>query len=148
MTRILQVLGVVAALGVAVGVFLPLASYPVYGDLSYHRVNQFGAWLVLAFALAALPLFFVFKRRLVFLSPLAVWCTLLYPTIKEKLTEKEQGVLGKALQSVTDPLNELATDLVWDITEFGPGGYVFAGSCIVLTITAVMASWRGFTKPA
>ncbi|MDC1528663.1 hypothetical protein N8600_06380 [Gammaproteobacteria bacterium] len=54
-------------------VFLPLATFPVYGDASYYRIAEVEAWLVIVFSMVAPGLMLYGKEKLAILSPVAVW---------------------------------------------------------------------------
>jgi hypothetical protein len=84
---------------VAVGVFLPLASLPVVGDISYNRVADVESYIVIAFALSAPVLVFLAKHTLTIGSALGIWITLLFPALKNfGQSEEKSSAFGDIMK--------------------------------------------------
>ena len=77
-----QRLAYLGALLFIAGAFLPLASIPVVGDISYYRVDNMSAIIAVLLAAAAPVLIIMKKEKLTVLSPIAVWIVLLWPALK------------------------------------------------------------------
>jgi len=84
----LQVAIYLSALGLSVGMFLPLTSFPVYGEVSYNRIAPIEAVLVVVLALAAPALILAGLGRASIVSPVGVWLVLLFPAIEAVLRDR------------------------------------------------------------
>tara|TARA_E500000331_G_scaffold354538_1_gene407745 strand:+ start:482 stop:703 length:222 start_codon:yes stop_codon:yes gene_type:complete len=62
----------ISATLLAVGVFLPLTSLPVIGDVSYNRVAEVESYIVVAAALSATVLIFTGMPKFTFVSAAVV----------------------------------------------------------------------------
>ncbi|MBT6036554.1 MAG: hypothetical protein HOJ34_02965 [Kordiimonadaceae bacterium] len=124
------------------GVFLPLASIPVVGDISYYRVDNMGAIIVVLLAASAPVLIVMKKAALTFVSAIAVWVVLLWPALKNMGggSDDSGGMLGDLMGKATDPLADFAGDLFMNINEFSWGGFVFLLGLLVLTAGCVMTT--------
>ncbi len=115
-----------SAVALAIGVFLPLTRLPIYGDVSYYRVAQIEALLVVLFAVTAPVLLYLKKKPLLLLPPIAVWLTLLFPAIKSWLTPKgKSGFFGQLGDSASAAMQDFASDLFLNIADFKWGGVLF-----------------------
>jgi hypothetical protein len=123
----------------ALGVFLPLTNIPIYGEVSYHRIAKFEAYLVVMFALAA-PLMALLKQNSkLFIAPLGVWAVLLFPAIKSALTPKgSRNMFSGITDSASGVMGEFAGRLFLNVTEFKWGGLVFIAGLLVFTVVCVL----------
>jgi hypothetical protein len=129
----------IAAVAVAVGVFLPLAKIPVYGLVTYYRIDAISAYIVIGLALFAPALIILAKSRLTFFCSCGIWLTLLFPAIKNIFQSKESGgILDDLMQKARDPLQEFAIDIFMNITDFMWGGYLFIVALLVFTISSLL----------
>ena len=126
-----------------IGVFLPLASIPVVGDISYYRVDNMSAIIVVLLAAAAPILIIMNKEKLTALSPIAVWVVLLWPALKNMGGGSDDGgMLGDLMGKATDPLADFAGKLFTNINDFSWGGFIFLIGLLVLTAGGVMTSLK------
>ena len=141
--KFLQILIYLSCVLIVIGVFLPLASIPIYGDITYNRIASFESYIVIVCAVCAPLLVLVGKQKITVISAVAIWVTLLFPAIKKTLQgSEEQGLLGDLISSATDPLKDFAADLILNVTDFSWGGYVFLGGIVILTISSVLSIFK------
>jgi len=128
----------ISAILLAVGVFLPLTTLPIYGDVTYNRISEVESYLVILFAVSA-PVFLITgKYKLIKLSPVAVWITLLFPAIKELFKSSDSGFFGKLSDRATSAMSDFATDLFLNIADFSWGGYIFLLGLLVFTASCML----------
>lgn len=138
-----QQLAYLGALLFIAGVFLPLASIPVVGDISYYRVDNMSAIIAVLLAAAAPVLIVMKKEKLTALSPIAVWVVLLWPALKNMGGGSDDGgMLGDLVGQATDPLSDFAGDLFMNINEFSWGGFIFLVGLLILTAGGVMTTLK------
>lgn len=126
---------------VAFSVWLPLASLPVIGEVSYHLIAEREANIVIAFCLLT-PLFLLLgKSRLVILPLTCMWIALLFPTI-EQFIKSDEGFLSQATGQANRIMQEFSADLFMNVAEFSWGGYVFLAALVGFTITCVLRAFR------
>ena len=124
---------------ISIGVFLPLASIPVYGDITYHRINDSSSYVVIACVLLAPLVMILNRRKLTLLCCLGVWLTLLYPAITNTLAQNENdGFIDNLMNKAKDPLQDFAIDLFLNITELMWGGYIFVIGLIIFTLSSLI----------
>lgn len=125
-----------------VGVFLPLASIPIVGDITYYRVNNMGAILVALFALSAPVLIVQKKPKLTFISAAGAWIILLWPAIKNIFSGSgdDGGLLGKITKKAADPLADFAGDMFMQLDTFSWGGFIFLLGLLVLTVGCILTT--------
>ena len=133
----------VSSVMLAFGVFLPLTNIPIYGEVSYHRIAKFEAYLVVMFALAA-PLMSLLKQdRRLFIAPLGVWAVLLFPAIKSVLTPKgSRNMFSGITDSASRVMGEFAARLFLNITEFKWGGLVFIAGLLLFSVVCVLKTLK------
>ena len=137
--RKLQVLVFLTSLLVVAGVFLPLASIPVYGDITYNRIASVESYLVILMGIFVMVLLILGKTRTLILPVIGIWIILLYPAIKAQLQKRQDaGMFDKMISMATDPLQDFAENLILNITEFNWGGYMFLASLLILSISSSM----------
>lgn len=124
----------------AYGVFLPLATVPVYGEVTYRDAYPVAWYFVVAFALAAPALLLAKKRRLTVLASIGLWCTLLWQKIEERLFAEEPGVFESMVDAAASPVEETAADFVLDISTFEWGGLLFLGACVVHALSSIVVT--------
>lgn len=127
------------------GVFLPLASLPVIGDISYYRLDNASAIIAVLLAASAPVLIIMKKAALTFVSAIAVWVVLLWPALKNiggGGSDDSGGLLGDLMGKATDPLADFAGDLFMNINEFSWGGFIFLIGLLVLTAGCVMTTLK------
>ena len=126
---------------VAFSVWLPLASLPVIGEVSYHLIAEREANIVIAFCLFTPVLLLLGKSRLVILPLTCIWVTLIFPAIKQFI-KSDEGFLSKATGQANRIMQEFSADLFMDVAEFSWGGYVFLAALVGFTITCVLRAFR------
>jgi len=126
------------------GLFLPLASIPVVGDISYYRVDGTSAIITVLLAISAPVLIHLKKEALTFISAIAIWLVLLWPAIKNMGggSNDSGGMLGDLAGKATDPLTNFASDLFMNINEFSWGGYIFLIGLVVFTVGCFITTMR------
>ena len=124
------------------GVFLPLATIPVVGDISYYRVASTEAIIVTLFAISAPVLIMQNKAAFTFISALGVWLTLLWPALKNIFSGggDDGGMLGKLTKQASDPLADFAAELFSRVDSFSWGGFIFLIGLLTLTIGCVLTT--------
>lgn len=131
------------ALLLILGVFLPLASIPIVGDISYYRVASTEAIIVVLLAISAPVLIMQNKAALTFISALGVWLTLLWPALKNIFSgggSDDGDMLGKLTKQAADPLADFAAELFSHIDSFSWGGFIFLIGLLTLTIGCVLTT--------
>ncbi|NNE38844.1 MAG: hypothetical protein HKN08_11110 [Gammaproteobacteria bacterium] len=128
-----------SAILLIVGVFLPLASLPIYGNITYNRIAEIESYLVILFTLSAPILLFLGKPKSVILSPISVWAVLLFPALKNIFNaEEERGFFAELGDKAASVMQDFAAELFLNITDFNWGGYVFLLGLIVFTISCLI----------
>jgi len=128
----------VSAILLAVGVFLPLTSLPIIGDVTYTSIAQIESYVVIFFAVTA-PVFISIKsHRLLLVSVIGAWVTLLFPAIESLLTPKDTSLLGKLGDKASSVMQEFAADLFLNIVEFSWGGFIFLLGLLLFTVFGIM----------
>jgi hypothetical protein len=126
---------------VAFSVWLPLASLPVIGEVSYHLIAEREANIVIAFCLFTPVLLLLGKSRLVILPLTCMWITLIFPAIKQFI-KSDEGFLYQATGQANRIMQEFSADLFINVAEFSWGGYVFLAALVGFTITCVLRAFR------
>ncbi len=126
------------------GVFLPLASIPIVGDISYYGVDSTSAIIVVILAVSAPILIHLKKEALTFVSAIAVWLVLLWPVIKNMGDGSDDGgsLLGDLVGKATDPLTNFASNLFMNINEFSWGGFIFLIGLVVFTVGCFITTMK------
>lgn len=133
-----------SAAAVAIGVFLPLLHFPLYGTVTYHRAAPVEAWIIVACAIAAPLLLWMRKPRLCPLAAAGVWATLCFPQIREALSRPPTGGdLGRSMADASAGTAQAAVDFFVEIGDFLWGGWVFFGGCLVFTVACLLALGLG-----
>lgn len=127
-----------ATLALIVGVFLPLTSFAVIGNVSYYDAAQFEAYLVVALAITAPVLFMLKLTRLLWIPAVGVWVTLFLPWVKEIMGSGDESLVGQISNKATSVKNEFAADLFLNISEYTWGGYIFVVALVVFTLCALI----------
>lgn len=133
----LQLVIYLSALGLSAGVFLPLTSFPVYGEVSYWRIARVESWLVITLALTAPALILAGRARLGIACPVGVWCVLLFPAIEDAVRARTNNSFQQLGDGVTSAMADFSADLFLNITEFHWGGLVFLLALLVFTVASV-----------
>jgi len=134
----LQLAIYLSALLLSLAVFLPLTSFPVYGEVSYYRIAQMEARLVIVFALCAPAFILAGKGKWSILSPAAVLLVLLYPTLQSYTQSTNQSVLNQIGNDVTAAMVDFSADLFLNITEYHWGGFVFLFALLAFTLAGIL----------
>ena len=132
----------ISATLLAVGVFLPLTSLPVIGDVSYNRVAEVESYIVVAAALSATVLIFTGMQKFTFVSAAVVWLTLLFPAIKSLFKSDDGGFLSKTLDKAQGVMQDFAADLFLNVAEFSWGGFIFLIGLLAFTVTCILRSFK------
>lgn len=127
---------------IAVGVFLPLAQVPVYGEVSYYRVTETGSCLVVGFAFLGASMLLVNWPSWVWLAAIGIWTTLLFPVIEDAVVPDRrtlpEAALDAALNTVTSPLRDLVTDMIIHLTDLSWGSLVLLPGCVLFSVASVL----------
>lgn len=134
----LQLLIYLSAILLSAGVFLPLATFPVYGDASYYRIAEIESWLVIGFAMTCPALILSGKEKSAILSPVAVWIVLLYPAIKSYLESTNDSVISQLGSQVSSAMADFASNLFLNISEYHWGGFIFLFALFTFTLSNVV----------
>ena len=127
----------------AVGVFLPLTTMAVIGDVSYNRIAELESYIVILFAVSAPVFIFIKQPKFVLASAAGVWITLLLPALKSLFKSSDTSTLGKLSAKASGAMQDFAADLFLNVFEFSWGGYLFLLGLIVFTVACVL---RGMKK--
>jgi len=120
--KTLHLLSYLSTTLVAVGVFLPLASIPIYGDITYNRIASLESYIVIILAVTVVIFNIMRKVNLSILAVVGIWLTLLFPAIKGLFKQQEdKGIFSELVSNVTDPLKDFAVNLITNITDFSWG---------------------------
>lgn len=139
MTRYrLQLMIYLSALLLALGVFLPLTSMPVIGEVSYFRAANVEACLVVIFALCAPALMLSGKQRLCLLPVIGVWGVLLFPALRDALRSRNASSLQQLGNGVSSAMSDFTADLFLNIADFHWGGLVFLLALLAFTLSSVL----------
>ena len=133
----LQLLIYLSALLLSVSVFLPLTSFPIYGEVSYYRVAQLESWLVIFFALSSPGLILAGKGQWNLFSLLSIWSVLLFPAIREALQSTNSATLGRFGNEVSAAMSDFSTNLFLNMADFHWGGYVFLVALVLFTSSSI-----------
>jgi hypothetical protein len=134
----LQLLIYLSAILLSAGVFLPLASFPVYGEANYYRIAEIEAWLVIVFALTGPALILGGREKFTILSPIAVWTVLLYPALRSYFESTNDTVLKQLGNQLSSAMVDFASNLFLNIGDFHWGGYFFLTALIVFSFSNVI----------
>jgi len=138
----LQLLIYLSALALAAGVFLPLTSFPVYGEVSYYRVAKVEAWLVVILALSGPAMMLTGRKRLSILGCIGVWLVLLYPALRDLLNERNRGAIRRLGDGMTQAMADFSADLFLNITEFEWGGLLLIVALLVFSASSIVYQFR------
>jgi hypothetical protein len=143
MTRYrLQIIIYLSALLLALGVFLPLTTMPLIGEVSYFRGANVEACLVVIFALCAPALMLSGKQRLCLLPVIGVWGVLLFPAFRDFLRSRNASSLQQLGNGVSSAMADFTADLFLNITDFHWGGLVFLLALLAFTLSSVLYQWK------
>ena len=128
------------AIGIMVGLFLPLATVPLYGDVSYFRIAKVESCILIACALSG-PFFLSQKKyKLLIASAVSVWVTVYFPELKVKASNR--NALERAADAVSTELSDFASDAFWQIADLQWGGYLLLGSLIAFSVSCLARAVR------
>lgn len=142
-SKTIDIIVYVSAAALAASVFLPLTHIPIVGEVSYHRVAEIEAYIVVSCCIVAMGLLIAGMRRLSFLAPIGVWITLFFPAVRNAMSSDDGGLFSDVKDKATGIMQEFAADLFLNVTEFGWGGFVFLIALIVFTLVSVLRSIKG-----
>jgi hypothetical protein len=134
----LQLAIYLSALLLAISVFLPLTSFPVYGEVSYYRIARVESYLVVALALVAPALILVGRERFSVFCLAGVWLVLLFPTLQDMLSAHNNNALQQLGDGVTSAMADFSADLFLNIAEFHWGGFAFLTALLVFTVASTL----------
>lgn len=141
----IQQITCIGALLYIVGVFLPIVSIPVVGDISYYKIDNMSGILTVIIAAAAPVVIFMKKEKFAAASAIGVWLVLLWPMLKEMGGSNDSdggGMLGDLMGNATDPLADLAGRLFSNIDIFSLGGLFFVIGLLTLTVGGIITSLK------
>ena len=126
-----------SALGTAFGVFLPLRTLQVFGQISYYDVMPDESHILMAFALLAPALMIIEQRVMTVFCALGVWGTLFYPAVRHMMKPRDNSLLGDLKRKLSESVQDYAFDLFRDYADLDWGGYVFLGCAALFTVCCV-----------
>ena len=139
-----DIITIVGSLLVAVGAFMPMIKIGKLGSISYASAADTGAYVLVAFALAASVLIFADRRKFSLYAVIGAWIAMLWPILKNLGSggSDDGGMLSKMTKAVADPLEKagqkIAEHLFSNVLDFEIGGFAFLIGMIVLTVGSVM----------
>ena len=131
-----------SALMLAVGVFLPLTTLAVIGDVSYNRIAQLESYVVILFAISAPVFVFIKQPKFILASVIGVWVTLFLPALKGLFKSTDSSMLGKLASKASGVMQDYAADLFLNVFSFSWGGYLFLAGLFLFTYAGVMRSLK------
>ncbi len=136
----------VSAILLAIGVFLPLTTLRVIGDVSYEDVADVEAYMIIGVVIAGVVLALT-KPRLTGLAAVGVWVVLMWPAIEDLFRSNDSGIFSgledSARRIMHDFAADLLPDLVSNIADFHWGGFVFLLSLLGFTFFGIAKSIKG-----
>ena len=138
----LQLALYIGALLLTVGLFLPLTSFPVYGEVSYYRIARYESWLIIGLALASPALILGGKEKWHFLSPLGIWLVILFPAIRSYFESSNQTVLGQLGSEISSAMVDFTADFFLNIADFHWGSLVFLFALFIFTTLSVIYAFK------
>lgn len=117
----------------AVGVFLPFTRMAVIGNVSYHQMAEFEAYLVIACAAAGIVLSFVKLSKLVPFTVLGVWVAIFLPWLQQLINAQDKSLLGQLSYQANAAMNDFAKSILWNIDAYQWGGFVFLTGLALFT---------------
>lgn len=132
----------VSSVMLAVGVFLPLTSFAIIGDVSYNRAAETESYLVVLFAILAVVFQLAKQTKFIFVSVVGVWVTLLFPAIQGLFEADNTSALGKLSSKASGAMQDFAADLFLNIFEFSWGGFVFLAGLIIFTVVGISRAMK------
>ena len=139
----LDMLLYISAIMLAIGVFLPLTTFAIIGDVSYNRIAQLESYIVILLAVSAPIFIFIKQSRFIIASVIGVWVTLLLPAIQNLMGSTDSSMLGQLSNKASAAMQDFAAEFFFNVFEFSWGGYVFLLGLILFTATGLM---KGLTK--
>ncbi len=128
----------VGAIAVMFGSMVPLIDLGVAGTVSYQDVGGTKFYLLLLAAASGIATLFVAKRNLTIFSAIGVWVIILWPMVQGMFESNDSGAFGKLAKTATDPIKNVASDLLFRVSDFSWGGYLLLIGLLVFTVGAVM----------
>ena len=127
----------------AASVFFPLTRLPIVGEVSYHRIADVEAYLVVLLSLTATAFVLMGKARLTIVSAIGVWLTFLFPVIEDAVRRGDSGLLSQVTDGATRVMRDFAADIFLNVTEFSWGGYVLVVALAVFSVACSVKTIRG-----
>ena len=138
----LEMMIYISAVMLAVGVFLPLTTMAVIGDVSYNRIAELESYLVILLAISAPVFLFIKQPKYILVSAIGVWVTLLFPAIKGLFQSTDSSTLGKLSAKASGAMQDFAAEMFLNIFKFSWGGYIFLLGLLLFTAACVMRSMK------
>ena len=82
--RTINLLMYLAAVSLAVSMFLPLAELPVLGRISYYGIAEVETYVIIAMTMIVPFLIIAGRERLCLIPAIAIWVTLLWPALENE----------------------------------------------------------------
>ena len=137
-TKNIDTLIYASAVLLAVGVFLPLTTLAVIGDVSYSRIAQLEAYIVILFAVSAPIFVFIRQPKFILASVIGVWVTLLLPAIKSLFKTSDGSMLGQLANKASSVMQDYAAELFFNVFSFSWGGYIFLAGLLLFSVAGVL----------
>ena len=138
----LQLVIYLSSLLLAAGLFLPLTSFPVYGEVSYYRIAQIESWLIIGFALGTPALILAGKEKWGILTVFCVWGVLLYPKAREIHEASSRTVLRRLGNELSSAMVEFSADFFLNIARFHWGGLMLVFALLAFTLSSIYYRWK------
>ncbi len=113
-----QILGIIGAIFLLVGVFAPMVKIPLAGTISFFENNKFTGILIVILALVSLFFVFIRRFRILWLSGILTLAVMGYTAWEAQkplssIKSKTSKILGEKLTNkITDKITDKAMDYV------------------------------------
>lgn len=131
-----------SAVALAAGVFLPLTRLPLVGDVTYFRIAELEAGLVIVLCFLTGALLVGGRAKLTLIPALGIWVTLFYPAIEQFVRAGNSRLADAVTDRAGRIMAEFAADLFMNIAEFSWGGLLFVIALVSLTLSALVRCFR------
>jgi hypothetical protein len=132
----------VSAVMLAVGVFLPITSMAVVGDVSYNRIAEIESYIVILLAISGPAFLFIKQHKFILASVIGVWVTLLFPALEGLFQKTDTSLMGKISSKASGAMQEFASELFLNVFQFSWGGYIFLIGLLLFTAVGILRSMK------
>ncbi|HGJ65078.1 TPA: hypothetical protein ENS27_06780 [bacterium] len=137
-----QLLGIIGAILLIAGLFLPLVKIPLLGSISFYENNQAEAIVIIA--LSAISIVFILAKRysLLWFSNIAIMALMSATGIQLvrkllKVKSKTEGLIGKNL---TDKIADKVTNIAMDHVKIQWGVAILLIGLLLVILCAIIGT--------